>query len=122
MGKLPTICAALVSLLAMIPPARAAEVLTLDIQRTCRGIANHAQGPGERGGPDLTFNQCVRSELQVRHKLAERWARFSAAEKAQCFAETKVLGVPSYTDVLICLEMARAARRIGFRPPPSIEQ
>ncbi len=76
MGKLPTIRAALVSLLATIPPPRAAEVPSLDIQRTCRGIANHAQGPGERGGPDLTFNQCVRSELQVRRKLAERWARF----------------------------------------------
>jgi hypothetical protein len=101
--------------------AHADQVPALDIAQTCRGIASHALGPGERGDADVSFRQCLKSELQVRGKLARRWAMFSPNEKAQCLADTHA-GFPSYTDLLTCLELARQARNSGFRPPLSIER
>lgn len=124
MGKLPTtICAALCILVAAAPAVHAeTAVPRLAIARTCRGIARHAAGPGERGGPDLSYRRCIRSELRIRRRLARRWAIYTAAEKADCVKETKVLGLPSYTDLATCLEMERAARQAGFPAPPAIEQ
>jgi hypothetical protein len=105
-----------------IPSGHADEVPTLNIQQTCQGIASHANGPAERGDPGLSVDQCIKGELQVRSRLVERWNSFSAQEKSLCTAETHVLGSPSYTDVLTCLEMAQSARKAGFPPPPSIER
>jgi hypothetical protein len=123
MGKLPTmLCTAFCILVAAAPAARAARVPTLDIAPTCRGIARHARGPGERGGPDLSYRSCIRSELQIRRRLAKRWLLYTAAEKADCVGETTASGIPSYTDLATCLEMERAARQSGFSAPPDIER
>ena len=52
--------------------ARADDVPTLNVDPVCRGIAQQAATPGERGGPDLAFSQCVESEQGVRQQLAQR--------------------------------------------------
>jgi hypothetical protein len=109
------------SLFAAVRPAHADQIPALDIQVTCRGIASHAAGPGERGGPDLSLRQCIKSELRIRGKLARQWAMYSADEKAQCLGNTQG-DYPSYTDLLTCLEMVSQARNLRFRPPLSIER
>jgi hypothetical protein len=122
MRVLLTTCASVALLITAIPSARADDVPALNIERTCQGIASQATDPGERGGPDLSFNQCIKSELQIRNKLMSRWPNFSAAQKTECLGEMNGLEVPSYTDLLTCLETAQDTRKLDFPPPPSIER
>jgi hypothetical protein len=49
-------------LLAAIWPAYADDVPELNLEPVCRGIAQEAKDPGERGGPDLAYSACVKSE------------------------------------------------------------
>ena len=96
--------------LMTIDYARADDVPTLDIAPTCHGIAAQAATPAEQGGPDLAYSQCVQSEQATRSQLAGEWSTFDATDKANCMAEAKMAGLPSYTDLLTCLEMARDAK------------
>jgi hypothetical protein len=92
--------------------ARADDIPTLNVDPVCRGIAQQAATPGERGGPDLAFSQCVESEQSVRQQLAGQWSTFKPAEKASCVgAERSAL--PSYTGLISCLEMARDVRQLN---------
>ena len=93
-------------------PARADEVPDLNIDPVCRGIAAHATGPSESGGPDLSFTQCVKSEQAMRQKLIGEWSSFMPADKANCVGDEKG-GLASYTDLVTCLEMARDARQLN---------
>jgi hypothetical protein len=92
---------------ATVVPASADEVPTLNVDPMCRGIAAHAAAPGETGGPDLSFTQCVNQELRIRNRLTKRWATFSAESRAECVGEATAGGLSSYTDLLTCLQMAR---------------
>jgi hypothetical protein len=92
--------------------ARAEDIPTLNVDPVCRGIAQQAATPGERGGPDLAFSQCVESEQSVRQQLAGEWSTFKPAEKTSCVgAERSAL--PSYTGLISCLEMARDVRQLN---------
>jgi len=92
--------------------ARADDVPTLNVDPVCRGIAQQAATPGERGGPDLAFSQCVESEQSVRQQLAGEWSTFRPAEKTSCVgAERSAL--PSYTGLISCLEIARDVRQLN---------
>lgn len=99
-------------LLAASWPAFADDVPNLNVDPVCHGIAQQANGPGERGGPDLAFAQCVKSEQATRQKLVDEWSTFKPAEKANCIGNEKG-GFASYTDLLTCLEMARDARKMN---------
>ena len=61
--------------------AMADDVPVLDVQPICRGIAMQAANPTEKGGPDLTFNDCIKSERAVRDELTKTWSTFAAPEK-----------------------------------------
>jgi hypothetical protein len=92
--------------------ARADDVPTLNVDPVCRGIAQQAASPGERGGPDLVFSQCVESEQTVRQQLAGEWSTFKPAEKASCIGSERS-ALPSYTGLISCLEMARDVRQLS---------
>jgi hypothetical protein len=96
----------------MIVPAGAQQLPRLDVDPVCRGIAGHAGSPGERGGPDLSYRSCVASELRVRKRLAQQWSGFSPAARASCVGSVNAGGLPSYTELLTCLQTARAAARL----------
>jgi hypothetical protein len=92
--------------------ARADDVPNLNVDSVCRGIAEQASGPGERGGPDLAFSQCVQSEQTVRQKLVGEWSTFVPADKATCIGSEQS-ALPSYTGLATCLEMARDVRQMN---------
>jgi len=98
--------------LAAASPARADEVPDLNVDPVCHGIAQQAADPSERGGPDLAFARCVKSEQAMRQKLTEEWSSFMPADKANCVGSEKG-GMASYTDLVTCLEMARDARKLN---------
>jgi hypothetical protein len=98
-------------------PARSDDVPVLNIDPVCRGIAQQAANPGEKGGPDLAFAQCVKSEQSMKQKLVGEWSTFVPAEKTNCVGEETSSALPSYTDLVTCLEMARAARQLNAPAP-----
>jgi hypothetical protein len=99
-------------LLAASWPAFADDVPNLNVDPVCRGIAQQAKDPGEKGGPDLAFSQCVKSEQAMREKLSKEWTTFAPTDKAHCIGNEKG-GYASYTDLITCLEMARDARKMN---------
>jgi hypothetical protein len=100
-------------LLAASPPARADDVPQLNVDPVCRGIAKQSASPGEKGAPDLGFSQCVQNEQAIRQKLVGEWSTFNASEKSNCVAGETSGPLPSYTDLITCLEMVRDARQLN---------
>ena len=95
-----------------VRPAQSQAVPDLNVDPVCRGIAQQAANPTEKGDPDLAFSQCVQSEQAMRQKLATEWPTFLPAEKTNCIGE-QMSGMASYTDLVSCLEMARDARQLN---------
>jgi hypothetical protein len=87
-------------------------VPVLDLNPICRGIAQGAAGAGERGGPDLSFVRCMRSEQAVRRRLLNAWSQYSSSDRQHCVLETRMGGLPSYTNLLGCLKSAREAHKM----------
>ena len=113
-----------VLLLSGILAASAQGVSVLDLNPICRGIAQGAAGPGERGGPDLSFARCVRSEQATRKRLVRMWSKYAPGDRQHCVAETTMGGLASYTNLLGCLNSAREANTMfpGRNKPYRIEQ
>jgi hypothetical protein len=98
-------------------PARADDVPDLNVDPVCHGIAQQAAGPGEKGGPDLAFTQCVNTEQSMRTRLVGEWSTFTPSERSNCVGEETSASLPSYTDLATCLEMARTARQLNGPAP-----
>jgi hypothetical protein len=113
MRTFPTGCLAALLMLAAAWPARSDDVPRLNVDPVCHGIAQQAGNPGEKGGPDLAFVQCVKSEQDTRQKLLQEWSTFIPAEKVTCIGTEESASLPSYTDLVTCLEMARDARALN---------
>jgi hypothetical protein len=92
--------------------AHSQAIPDLNVDPVCRGIAQQAANPSEKGGPDLAFSQCVQSEQAMRQKLVGEWSTFSPSEKTNCIG-AQGGGLASYTDLVSCLEMARDARQLN---------
>jgi hypothetical protein len=92
--------------------AQSGGVPKLNVDPVCRGIAQQAGTPGERGGQDLSFRSCVASEMAMRNRLGRRWASYTPDEKANCVG-SEMGGFASYTDLATCLEMAKDARNFN---------
>jgi hypothetical protein len=90
------------------------DVPQFDVGPTCRGIA-------QQGGLDLQPNQtvrqdyhgCIQSEMAVRDQLVTQWSTFNVSDKANCVSGSSAGGLPSYSGLLTCLQMAKGARKLG---------
>ncbi len=90
------------------------DVPRFDLEPVCHGIAR-------QGGLDLEpnqsarqdFNSCMKIEMAIRDQLVEQWSTFKASDKSNCIGETNAGGMPSYTDLLTCLQMARDASKLN---------
>ena len=49
---------------------------------------------------------CVQSEEQARAELQREWSKLPASARPLCIRETSIGGPPSYTELLVCLQMA----------------
>jgi hypothetical protein len=89
------------------------NVPNFNVEPLCRGIAEH-------GGLDLEPNEtvqqsvesCVTDEMDIRKRLVQEWPTFMAGDKAECTSESSAGGVPSYTELLTCLQMARDVKKL----------
>jgi hypothetical protein len=105
---------AIVLLLFALPGSASAQSIPqLNVDPVCHGIAQQAWAPSESGGPDLTYKRCVQSEMATRRKLSREWSTFTPGEKANCIATEMSAPLPSYTDLITCVETARAVRKLN---------
>jgi hypothetical protein len=74
------------------------------------GLLSRRQTHPKKGGPDLAFAQCVKSEQAKNSSVNGR--RFLPAEKTNCIG-SEAGGLASYTDLVTCHEMARDARQLN---------
>lgn len=102
----------LIALLTSTVFALSDDLPTLNVKPVCHGIALQGSDPSEKGGPDLSFNNCIDSEEQVRNELTKVWSTFAPADKGHCVRETTMGGLASYTELITCLEMARDVRKL----------
>ena len=95
-----------------VRPALSQVIPDLNVDPVCRGIAQQAADPSEKGGPDLAFSKCVQNEQAMRQKLVSEWSTFLPTEKTNCIGD-QMGGMASYTDLVSCLEMAKDARQLN---------
>ncbi len=89
-------------ILASLPFTTVADnVPKFDIARECRA----------EGGTTAVLEQCAADEAKARDQLQPLWVQFSPQDKAACISETSMGGTPSYVELMICLEMARDAKK-----------
>ena len=100
-------------LVAQLTVAVADGVPRYDLKPLCHGIAQ--QGgmsllPNQSAGKD--YKGCILSEMAVRRQLVKQWPTFKASNKANCIGENSAGGLPSYTGLLSCLQMAQQASKM----------
>ncbi len=112
---------AVVTIVPSILSARSDEIPTLDVRPVCRGIAKESTDPGVgKKGETEIFRRCLESEHVVREQLKNVWTGFSTADKQHCVALAKIGGLPSYTELITCLEMVRDVRALRSAAAPSL--
>jgi hypothetical protein len=90
------------------------NVPQFNLNPICRGIAQQgglALEPNQSARQD--FHSCIKSEMAIRDQLAKQWSSFKPENKANCIGEASAGGLPSYTGLLSCLQMAKAAGHLG---------
>jgi len=70
-----------------------------DVKRSCQGPEIEAVFAGRNA------DTCIQSEEAARDQLKKIWGKFSAKDKVECVGTTKIGGIPSYADLITCLEM-----------------
>ena len=85
-------------LLGIMPAYGASGVPRLNYQETCR------QTPPVNGDQKTTVESCLNDEKDALAALPPVWAKSSPASRQQCTAETTQGGLPSYVELLTCLQ------------------
>ncbi len=88
------------------------KVPALDMRPTCNAAAT--SDPTQK----TTFQACINTEQSARGALEGQWLSFPAADRRACSAETQSGGPPSYVELLVCLEDAKAVRELEGNAKP----
>jgi len=86
-------------------------VPAFDAKETCQATEVAAVFPGRN------LDTCINSEEATRDQLKKSWSEFPAADRAECVSASKIGGLPSYVELLTCLEMARDVERMRATSP-----
>ncbi len=85
----------------------AQEVPKLNVEPSCRATAGALIRQKHRD-----TSACMQDERQARTKLKKQWSTFTRAEREHCRQLTTLGGPPSYVELLTCLQLAKAARKL----------
>ena len=86
------------------------NVPVFDVVVSCRAAASAGLSVSQG------YQSCMNDEHSAREELVRDWARFAALDRSRCTAESSGDGLPSYVELLVCLQMSRDAARMR-RPP-----
>ncbi len=98
--------------------AVADKVPTMNLEPTCRGAAQVAAPKADGKMPTAAEirETCLKKEREARDKLAGQWTTFDSDHRTSCLRSTSAGGVPSYIELLTCLEIADQARKLPDEP------
>jgi hypothetical protein len=100
------VLAASALMVAIVMPASADEVPTLNVDPLCRGIAAHATAPGEAGTRPFIYAM-RQSRTSNSKQIGQALDDFFGREQGRMVGEATAGGLSSYADLLTCLQMAR---------------
>lgn len=82
-------------------------VPTFNVEPSCRAAAS-----GEAGiKQDLAV--CLDDEKGARDELVKEWSQFAAQDRGLCTRLAATGGSPTYTELLVCLQMSRDAHKLS---------
>jgi hypothetical protein len=96
--KLPIVIA-MVGTIASCACASAAAMPVFNYERTCK------ETPTVGMDADRTIRSCMASEESARESLARIWDRAKPSSQKDCRTLTEMGGVPSYVELITCIEM-----------------
>ena len=82
------------------------SVPEFDVEPSCRSAASGDIGINQ----DLSA--CLDDEKGAREQLVKEWGEFASEDRSLCTRLSKTGGSPTYTELLVCLELARDARKL----------
>jgi len=88
------------------PVAERGGAPSFNTEPTCRGAATASNAIKS------SLDVCMQKEKAARDELDKQWASFAAPDRARCVTGTQAGGIPSYVELLTCLEMAKEARNL----------
>ena len=91
--------------------AVAGGVPSIDLKATCHLAAGVQAVPTQR-----EIDICMSEEQSAGDTLTKQWAQFNAADKLYCVPMATKGYLPSYTELLTCLEMSAHVKTIRSRP------
>ena len=92
--------------------AVAGGVPTIDLKNTC-GHAAGLQTTTTQNDIDI----CLKDEQEARAAIIKEWAKFSAADKSYCLQMATTGYLPSYVELITCLEMSTFAKTVPAQTP-----
>jgi hypothetical protein len=78
------------------------DVPTYDLAPSCR--AETVTTASDRS--------CMKDEQAARDMLVKQWSQFAPSDRATCRQVEETGGAPSYVELLTCLQLAAAAKKI----------
>lgn len=86
--------------------AKPDAVPQFNVQPSCQGARSFL-------GNDqaLAYQGCLKDEADARAELAKRWPKFRPEDRRDCVAQGAE-PMPSYVEILTCLEMSEQAREL----------
>jgi hypothetical protein len=98
--------------------AVADKVPAFNLEPSCRGAAQVAVPKPDGHMPSAAEirDGCFAKEQDAREQLARQWSNFDRDHRASCVRSTSAGGIPSYIELLTCLEIADQARKLPDEP------
>lgn len=82
------------------------SVPVFDVKKICQGPAIESAFAGRNA------DTCIQSENAARDQLKKSWGEFPAKDRVGCIATAKIGGLPSYVELITCLEINRELDKI----------
>jgi hypothetical protein len=79
----------------------------INVEKSCTDSASVTGGVSFQND----MNSCVTDEQDARSLLQKQWAQYAASDKNECMRASSDY-LPSYVELLTCLELAKAARSL----------
>lgn len=86
------------------------QVPVLDVSVSCRAAATAGMAADE------SYRNCMNDERSAQDQLQRGWTSFAASDRSRCTAEASGDDLPSYVELLVCLQMSRDATRMQTTP------
>jgi hypothetical protein len=98
--------------------AVADKVPALNVEQSCHGAAQVAvpKADGKMPSAAEIRESCFAKEQNARDQLSQQWKNFAATHRTSCIRSTSAGGIPSYIELLTCLEIADQAAKLPDEP------